>query len=97
MTCADNDNRKNVVLFEPRKSSEPEDPYVNPDTVLDKAKGMLQDAVVIGWDKEGYLFLASSSPDICEVNLLIDKGKQAFLGMVDEIVEESRGNPDDAA
>lgn len=48
--------------------------------VLDGAKNELDEAIVIGWDKSGEVYFASSISDGAEVNWLLDKAKLALLG-----------------
>lgn len=52
---------------------------INPDEVLEGAKGQLTSVVVIGYDRDGYLFLASSSADGPKVNWLLDKVKHKLI------------------
>lgn len=47
--------------------------------VLDSAKDELDQAVVIGWDKDGELYFVSTIADGGEVNWLLDKAKLALL------------------
>lgn len=42
------------------------------------AKGAT-DVVVLGWDRDGDLFVMSSSPDAAEVNYLLDQAKLELL------------------
>ena len=50
-----------------------------PDRVLEGAKDVLESVVVIGWDKDGEFYAASSIADGAEVNWLLDKTKQMLL------------------
>lgn len=43
---------------------------VEPDTVLEAAKGRLDDVVVIGWDKEGTFYVASSTGEMRDLLFL---------------------------
>jgi hypothetical protein len=52
---------------------------IDPDEVLEGAKGQLKSVVVIGYDAEGDIFLASSSADGKTVNWLLDKVKHKLI------------------
>ena len=43
----------------------------------------LDSIVVLGWDKEGQFYFASSLADGAEVNWLLDKGKQKLLSITE--------------
>jgi hypothetical protein len=62
-----------------------------PDRVLEAAIDCLDKAIVVGLDKKGELYFASSIGDdnggMAEVNWLLDKAKQQVLRM-DELEEE---------
>jgi hypothetical protein len=50
--------------------------------ILARAAGKgATDIVVIGWDRDGKLFLMSSDANGAEVNYLIDQGKLSLLEM----------------
>lgn len=53
-----------------------------PDRVLQSAVGQMDAVVLIGWDKDGELYFASSIADGGEVNWLLDKAKMALLNVV---------------
>lgn len=70
---ADNDN----VLLYPGIT-----PFNMPaDVMLDKAKGHLDDVVIVGWDKDGDLFFSSSIGNGPEVNWLLDLAKRELLNV----------------
>ena len=50
-----------------------------PDKVLEAAVGQLETAVVLGWDTEGEVYIASSTGDLKEVLWLIEIAKQKIL------------------
>jgi len=52
-----------------------------PDRVLEAAKGKLDKFVMMGWDKEGELYFASTFSDGGEVLWLMEKAKQALLNV----------------
>ena len=52
---------------------------LNPDRVLNAAIGNLEAAVVIGWDKDGDFYFASSKADVGDVLWLIEKAKKILL------------------
>jgi hypothetical protein len=52
---------------------------LQPDRVLTSALGKLDNAVVIGWDKDGELWFASTEAGGPEVLWLLEKAKQALL------------------
>lgn len=47
--------------------------------VLDKAKEELEDAVVIGWDKEGDFYFASTKADGGDVLWLLELAKKNLM------------------
>jgi hypothetical protein len=49
------------------------------DTVLDAAKVKLDDVVLIGWDKKGVLYFASTLADCQQVLWLMEKAKTVLL------------------
>ena len=51
------------------------------DRILDQAKEHMEHVVVMGWDKEGRLYFASSFADGGEVMWLLEKCKQALLNV----------------
>lgn len=53
-----------------------------PDRVLQSAVGQMDGVVLLGWDKNGELYFASSIADGGEVNWLLDKAKMALLNVV---------------
>jgi hypothetical protein len=52
--------------------------------VLEQAKTNLEHGVIIGWDNDGNLYVASSIADGGEVNWLLDKAKQALLNIEED-------------
>lgn len=52
---------------------------LNPDDVLENLKGKLESVVIVGYDKDGYEFFASSLADGADVNWLLDRCKLALL------------------
>jgi hypothetical protein len=52
------------------------------DAVLGGATGKLADAVLIGWDKEGEFYVASSLASGAETLLLLEKAKQRLMEML---------------
>ena len=52
---------------------------LNPDIVLENAKGKLSNFVIMGWDKEGELYFASTFSDGGNVLWIMEKAKQALL------------------
>jgi len=51
------------------------------DTVIESAKSKLDSAVLIGYDKDGELYFASTYADGGEVLWLLEKCKQALLNV----------------
>ena len=51
--------------------------------VLEGAKDQLDQVFILGWDKEGNLYSASSHGDIADLNLLLELGKQSLFAQVD--------------
>lgn len=51
---------------------------IEPDKVLESAKG-LETVFVVGWDKEGDLYAASSTSNLGELLILIERAKEALL------------------
>lgn len=55
------------------------------DQVLEQAKGKMKEVVLIGWDNDGDMYFASTSPSGPEVLWLIEQCKLALLdAAVDE-------------
>lgn len=52
---------------------------VEPDLVIDGAKGKLKEVVVIGFENDGAFYLAASSGDVMKANWLIDLAKNILL------------------
>ena len=52
---------------------------LNPDRVLSASLGQVTDVMVVGWDKDGELFLASSHAQAAELLWLLEKAKEALL------------------
>lgn len=50
-----------------------------PDKMLAKAKGKLDDVIIIGVDKEGDLYFSASKADGGNALWLLEKAKQALL------------------
>lgn len=62
-------------------------PDENPDRVLDKCKGVFQDVLVLGWDKDGEMIATATTP-LSEQSIvyLIDVFKHNLLsGAYDEL------------
>jgi hypothetical protein len=55
-----------------------------PDQILERAKDQLTDVVIIGYDKDGNDFFASSLADGGTVLWLLEKCKKALLSVEDE-------------
>lgn len=49
------------------------------DRILEAAKERLDSVVLIGWDKDGELYFASTKADGGDVLWLLEKAKQALL------------------
>ena len=54
------------------------------DRVIEAAVGELEKAIVIGWDKEGGFYIASSVANGAEVLWLLEKAKQRLMEIGDE-------------
>ncbi|WKJ88749.1 hypothetical protein QZJ86_12025 [Methylomonas montana] len=52
---------------------------IDPDQVLIGAQGHLTSVIVIGYDNDGNLFLASSSANGPKINWLLDKVKHKLI------------------
>ena len=52
---------------------------LNPDRVLDGAREKLNDVIVMGWDKNGDLYFASSQADGGDALWLMEKAKLALM------------------
>ena len=71
-----------VIRFEdiPGARTEVNEENTTPNTVLESAKDKLNTVLVIGTDKETQNFyIASSSQDVPELNLLLDIAKKTLL------------------
>lgn len=58
------------------------------DRVLEGAKGKLDGIVILGWDKEGYRYFASSYADGGEVLWLLEQCKLELLKVERRLCEE---------
>lgn len=58
---------------------------LDPDRVLNKAIGNLKDVIILGYDKEGEEYFASSIADGADVNWLLDRMKHMLMNTVDEV------------
>jgi hypothetical protein len=56
---------------------------LDPDRVLNKAIGELKDVIIVGYDKDGNEYFASSIADGGYVNWLLDRMKLKLLRTVD--------------
>jgi hypothetical protein len=52
---------------------------LDPDIVLENTKGTLDSFVIVGWDKDGELYFASTMADGGEVLWLLEKTKKQLL------------------
>lgn len=52
------------------------------DTILESAVGKLENAMVIGWDHDGNLYVASTSSKPSEAAWLMENAKQFLLELV---------------
>lgn len=57
---------------------------LSPNRVLDGARDNLEDAVIIGWTKEGDFYFSSSKANGAEVLWLLEKAKKYLLEIDDE-------------
>jgi hypothetical protein len=51
---------------------------IDPDDVLEGAKGKLTDVFIIGWENDE-LYLASSTSSVGDLNIVLDIAKQRLL------------------
>jgi hypothetical protein len=54
-----------------------------PDRILESAIGEVTDAIIVGWDKNGDLYFASSIGDCPEVLWLLELAKKGLLEIGD--------------
>lgn len=55
-------------------------PAKNPDTILEAAKGVYKDCLILGWDTEGYLNVrATTGLTVAEITFIIEKFKHKLL------------------
>lgn len=52
---------------------------IEPDKVLGAAFNELESVVIVGYDKAGRLYMASSYGDMAQTNYLLDKYKQLII------------------
>ncbi len=57
---------------------------LDPDTILENNKGKLEGVVIMGWDKNGNEYFASSYADGGTVLWLVERLKKALLEIGDE-------------
>ena len=58
---------------------------LDPDKILKKTIGKLQDCVIVGYDHEGNEFFASSKADAAEVIFRLERAKHTLLKIIDEM------------
>lgn len=73
-----NDNQGNVVILGAVTRLN-----IPPERVLTSAIGAVKDAVVIGWDKDGEFYFASSIANGPDVNWLLDLAKKKLIEIGD--------------
>lgn len=54
---------------------------IEPDGVLESAKGELAQVLVVGWDTGDFLYMASSTSKVGEILLLLELAKEKLLKM----------------
>ena len=59
-----------------------------PDKILEEAKGEFEGVVVMGWNKDGSLYFASSYADGGDVLWLLEACKKVLMNFKKEGVEE---------
>jgi len=52
---------------------------IDPDRVIKAAIGKLESVAIVGYDKDGKLYMSSSCGDYFEINYLLDKYKQLIM------------------
>jgi len=57
------------------------DEYIEPDRILEAAKGNLRDLLIIAFDKDGKEYIAGSSGDLGEVLLMLEYAKKCVMRM----------------
>ena len=57
---------------------------IDVDTVLEGAKEQLEDCVLLGWDKDGEAYVASTLADGGDVLWLLKVGEHALMGALDD-------------
>ena len=57
---------------------------VDPDKVLNAAIGELDSVMVLGWDKEGVIYLAANFSDVQKALWLAEKLKYVLMMVTDE-------------
>lgn len=57
---------------------------INPDQVIESALGRLKDVVIVGYDKDGQEYFASSIADGGTANWLLDRCKLQLLNMTED-------------
>lgn len=58
---------------------------LDPDLVLEAAKGQLEDVTIIGYDKEGREYFASSVADGGKVTWMLERAKYKLMKITDEM------------
>ena len=61
---------------------------LDPDLILSEAQGKLEGAVVMGYDKEGNLYFASSYADGGTIMWLMELSKHFMLKELDEMEDD---------
>lgn len=70
----------NVVLFSGITKGE-----IDPDMVIEKAKGQLTEVVILGFDKDGQEYFAASNSDGSNTLWHLERAKHKLMNIVDEM------------
>ena len=58
---------------------------LDPDQLLDRAKGELEDAIIIGFATDGSFYFASSLADAGEAIFRLERAKHLLMRKIDEL------------
>jgi hypothetical protein len=61
---------------------------IDPDKVIEAARGKLETVVIVGYDKDGFEYFASSDPNGPEILWLLERAKTGLINAVSATEEE---------
>ena len=63
---------------------------LDPNRLLEEAKGKLQDVVILGFDADGDEYFASSKSDAGEVIYHLERAKHRLMKIIDALAQDAK-------